>query len=497
MMKKLLTLCLVIATADLAHAQNIGINANGVAPNASALLDIDAAALPAAQKRGLLIPRVALTAANAAAPVVGPATSLLVYNTATAGVAPNAVSPGFYYWNGAIWTRLFTTGDAWQTTGNTLTGTEIFGSVNSQAVKFYSNNIERMRINPTDGEVVVGATTSGLPGDMLCAVGNATLPWPVNGYTAQNGGGVYGSVTAGATSFSAVQGEFIGSGAGSGTYGVNFGTNASITSAGATGGYSGTLATGGAGVKGLNNSLAGSIRMGVYGSYAGTAFGLGVVGVAYGGAIPAGNNDIAVVGWRANNANYSGYFNGNHVVANGTKTASVGTSQGNQLLYVTETPEVWFEDIGRARLVNGEATVQLDPLFMETVFIDEAHPMHVFVQMEGESNDVYTVPGISSFQVKERDGGTSNAPFSYRIMAKRLNFQDHRFGCDPLWGPGDTRKYMEYAQPPKRDYDQQVAFQEHQKKNAKPALLPPGFTSYDQLQRELKGSSVRHVATGK
>jgi hypothetical protein len=389
------------------------------------------------------------------------------------------------------------TGNAWLTNGNTLAGTELLGSTNAQPVKFYSNNIERMRINPTDGEVVVGATTSGLPGDMLCAVGNVTLPWPVNGYTSQNGGGVYGSVTGGATNFSAVQGEYIGNGAGSGTYGANFGAGVGITSAGANGAYAGTLAAGGVGTKGLNNSLTGSSRMGVYGAYAGTAFGLGVVGIGFGGAIPSGNNDIAVVGWRANNANYSGYFNGNHVIANGTKTASVGTSQGNQLLYVTETPEVWFEDIGRARLVNGQATVELDPLFLETVFIDEEHPMHVFIQMEGESNDVYTVPGTTSFKVKERNGGTSDAAFSYRIMAKRLNFQDHRFGCDPLWGPGDTRKYMEYAQPPERDYEAQVAFQERQKKNAKPAVLPPGFTSYEQLQLELTQGGVRQRPTAK
>src|SRR5262245_31456078 len=107
-----------------AIGQNIAINANGAVPAASALLDIDATALPAAAKKGLLIPRIALTAANVAAPVVAPAVSLMIYNTATAGVAPNNVTPGYYYWTGAVWTRLFVGTDAWTLAGNTIAGTE-------------------------------------------------------------------------------------------------------------------------------------------------------------------------------------------------------------------------------------------------------------------------------------------------------------------------------------------------------------------------------------
>ena len=50
---------------------------------------------------GLLIPRVALTASNVASPLTLPTISELVYNTATAGISPNNVTPGFYYWDGA------------------------------------------------------------------------------------------------------------------------------------------------------------------------------------------------------------------------------------------------------------------------------------------------------------------------------------------------------------------------------------------------------------
>lgn len=72
-------------------------------PNASAKLDVSAT------DRGFLPPRVALTAANAFSPITGTssaAAGLLVYNTATAGTAPNNVVPGYYYWNGTTWIQI-------------------------------------------------------------------------------------------------------------------------------------------------------------------------------------------------------------------------------------------------------------------------------------------------------------------------------------------------------------------------------------------------------
>jgi hypothetical protein len=52
---------------------------------------------------------VALTASNVFSPIVGTsanATGLLVYNTNSAGSAPNNVVPGYYYWNGSAWIQI-------------------------------------------------------------------------------------------------------------------------------------------------------------------------------------------------------------------------------------------------------------------------------------------------------------------------------------------------------------------------------------------------------
>lgn len=49
-----------------------------------------------------MIPRVALTATNIAAPITTPQESEMVFNTNTTSGA-NAVYPGYYYWNGSRW----------------------------------------------------------------------------------------------------------------------------------------------------------------------------------------------------------------------------------------------------------------------------------------------------------------------------------------------------------------------------------------------------------
>lgn len=74
------------------------------------LLDVNATT------NGILIPRVALTSVLVQAPIVNPRggalpASTLIYNTATAGVSPNNVFPGFYYWNGARWNRFDANGE--------------------------------------------------------------------------------------------------------------------------------------------------------------------------------------------------------------------------------------------------------------------------------------------------------------------------------------------------------------------------------------------------
>ena len=69
-------------------------------PNASAKLDVYST------NKGFLPPRITLTGASDVSTIATPVAGLLIYNTATAGTAPNNVIPGYYYWNGTAWTQI-------------------------------------------------------------------------------------------------------------------------------------------------------------------------------------------------------------------------------------------------------------------------------------------------------------------------------------------------------------------------------------------------------
>lgn len=158
-MKKISLLVLVtLAACTTTLSQNIGINPTGATPDASAMLDVSAT------NKGLLIPRVALTATNAAAPVTSPLTSLLVYNTATAGTVPNNVVPGYYYWNGSAWVALMTStalnlSSLWNVTGNsgTTAGTNFIGTTDAVDMVVKTNNTEKVRVSST-GNVGIGTS---------------------------------------------------------------------------------------------------------------------------------------------------------------------------------------------------------------------------------------------------------------------------------------------------------------------------------------------------
>ena len=79
-MKKFLSSAALATFTTICFAQNIAINNDGFAPDASAMLDVQSTS------KGLLLPR--MTAAQRST-IAMPATGLLVYQTDG--------SPGFYY----------------------------------------------------------------------------------------------------------------------------------------------------------------------------------------------------------------------------------------------------------------------------------------------------------------------------------------------------------------------------------------------------------------
>ena len=164
---------------------------------------------------GVLLPRIALTANNIATPVVNPqggalTISTLIYNTATvAGV--NGVSPGYYYWNGSLWISLTPTfSNEWKLNGNTaittpvnpitygtstIGATENFvGTLNANDVVVGTNNIERLRVKQTTGNIGIGTANPANKLHISTTTAGLTTTLSENTFTGDtNGIGIVGS----------------------------------------------------------------------------------------------------------------------------------------------------------------------------------------------------------------------------------------------------------------------------------------------------------------
>jgi hypothetical protein len=176
------------------------------------------------------------------------------------------------------------------------------------------------------------------------------------------------------------------------------------------------------GVYGISNATTGATR-GVIGTVASTQ--AGAAGVL--GAVPSTGAVRGVMGYCHSTSGYGVYSDGNFAIAPGyTKAAIVETSQGMMKMYCQESPEIWFEDFGEGRLSNGKTHINLDPLFLETVTIDDANPMKVFIQLRDDCRGVYVQTGKTGFDVIEMQAGQSNSAFSYRVVAKRKGFEHNR-----------------------------------------------------------------------
>ena len=214
----------------------------------------------------------------------------------------------------------------------------------------------------------------------------------------------------------------------SGVYGFN---NRTI---GSTRGVQGkVLASDGFGVMGWLSPAENGSGAGVYGiNSAPTGPGVGVEG-----------RNVSADGW-------AGYFssasNGVTILAasgstglvvyGGSKSAAVPTSDGDRLLYNEEATEVLFSDYGFGQLENGYARVEIDPTFAETVNL--SLPYHVFLQVYGDAELYISNRTPTSFEVWAAESANDvNVEFSFRIVAKRIGFENERLEFAP-WVTDDS-----------------------------------------------------------
>jgi hypothetical protein len=159
----------------------------------------------------------------------------------------------------------------------------------------------------------------------------------------------------------------------------------------------------------------------------------GILGRSNSGVYGSSSSDMGVYGvcgsglgvWGISSSGTGVYYS-NGLAGTGSKSCVVKTSQGPTLLYCQESPENWFEDFGEGQLSAGRCHVELDPLFLETVTINEPNPMKVFIQLNDDCNGTYVQRGRAGFDVIELQRGQSNARFTYRVVAKRSGFEGKR-----------------------------------------------------------------------
>jgi hypothetical protein len=152
---------------------------------------------------------------------------------------------------------------------------------------------------------------------------------------------------------------------------------------------------------------------GVYG-YSETGYGgVFITGQVGGGAACAASGGLRVVG--------------EIVKTEGEFTEALPHPDGSQrLLYAPLSPESWYEDYGRARLVEGSAEVELDADFVAVLRIEDGE-YHVFLTPEGDTHGLYVDSrSARSFIVREQQAGTSSTTFSYRVVAKNKHRRPER-----------------------------------------------------------------------
>jgi hypothetical protein len=227
------------------------------------------------------------------------------------------------------------------------------------------------------------------------------------------------------------------------TSGANYGVHGKADSTEGYGVYGlATASTGSTyGVYGKSDSISGFGVFGYAGHSTGQAFGVGGVtespiamGV-YGYAKATTGIACGVYGRTESPTGFGVYYHGG-LGGTGLKTSIIETQDyAWRELYSVESPDVLFEDVGTAQLVDGRTEVAIEPIFAQTVNLEDPYQVFltpvseepVLLFLSAQNSSSFTVQGVTL------SGRPAVCSFHYRIIAKRLGYEDTRLApaADP------------------------------------------------------------------
>ena len=115
------------------------------------------------------------------------------------------------------------------------------------------------------------------------------------------------------------------------------------------------------------------------------------------------------------------YVNGDFLVASGTKSGVVETSQGREAIFCVESSDVEIYASGTARLTEGRAQVTFDRLFSEA--ISTAIPVKVTVTPVGGWSALYLETTSTAGFVARSASGDPNVEFHWMACGRRVGYE--------------------------------------------------------------------------
>jgi len=272
-----------------------------------------------------------------------------------------------------------------------------------------------------------GSSTAAFVGTATAGAANAIVG------TAFQGDGLYASSSYGygVVGYSAVT---------AGVFGESKSCSCSYTYPGVYG-YSSGLNTGVAGYSAEGTGVYGVSSNGAAAGVHGDGEYFGVEGEAYSGgtALFAQADDSQTYLFDAFNIG----TNGSCLIDASANLTCTGTVSGDTLrsrhrastgervlAYGSESASATIEDVGRARLFNGVANVEIAPDFASVT--DRSGDYYVFLTARGDTHGLYvSMQTPTAFQVRENMHGRSSVMLDYRIVARPIDADGDRLPRAP------------------------------------------------------------------